>query len=117
MPSQWLQTEDRGGLTLVRFRGSQLHFDTGNTPLIFDELSRLVEEAGRCRLALDFANIAYIFSDPLGKLISLHKRLNSVGGRLILFNLDPEVLDVFRVTLLDSLFDVRPDEQSLGVPD
>jgi anti-sigma B factor antagonist len=115
MPSQWLQTEDRAGLTLVRFHGSEIHFDTWNTPLIFDELNQLLEEAGRCRLALDLSNVVYLFSDPLGKLLALHKRLNLVGGRLILFNLKPEVEDVFRITLLDSLFDIRPDEQSLGV--
>jgi anti-anti-sigma factor len=59
-------------------------------------------------VALDMSNIQYLTSTVLGHLIVLHKRLMMGGGRLSIENVCPAVRDVFRVTLLDQVLDIRP---------
>jgi hypothetical protein len=58
-------------------------------------------------LALDLANIAFIGSTLLGKLIALDARLKSNGGRLELCHVNPEIREVFKVTRLDRLFVIQ----------
>jgi anti-sigma B factor antagonist len=59
-------------------------------------------------VALDMSNIQYLTSTVLGHLIVLHKRLTMGGGKLTIENVRPAVRDVFRVTLLDQVLDIRP---------
>jgi anti-anti-sigma factor len=59
-------------------------------------------------VVLDMSNIQYLTSTVLGHLIVLHKRLTMGGGRLTIENVCPAVRDVFRVTLLDQVLDIRP---------
>ena len=42
-----------------------------------------------------------------GKL-KMHKRLRDRGGRLVVSNLAPKVYEVFEVTRLHTLLDIRP---------
>lgn len=43
----------------------------------------------------------------LAALVFLHLRMNRLGGRLILINLDPVLHEVFEVTQLDKLLELR----------
>ena len=47
-----------------------------------------------------------------GKLIALHKKLQAVGGRLILCNIDAEIFEVFEITRLDKFFNIQKEEQT-----
>lgn len=58
-------------------------------------------------VVLDFGAVEFVGSEDLGALVVLHKRLWGAGGRLALVNVQPEVSNVFSVTRLDTLFDVR----------
>jgi ribosomal protein S21 len=58
------------------------------------------------RLLLDFTNVDYLNSIELGTLITLHKKVEAVGGRLTLFNLSAQVLMMFTITRLDTLLTI-----------
>jgi anti-sigma B factor antagonist len=60
------------------------------------------------RLVIDLGEIPHVSSDVLGKLIRLKKQLHSVGGRLGLENVHPDLVEVFRMTRLDTEFDLAP---------
>src|SRR5580692_901892 len=51
-------------------------------------------------LRLDFACIDSLNSSALGMLVSLHRRVNDAGGHLVLYNLAPDLRDLFRLTRL-----------------
>lgn len=53
-------------------------------------------------LLLDFTHVEYITSEELGILVSLHKTVRTLGGRLTLFNLNAQVFEVFAVTRLQN---------------
>ena len=71
-------------------------------------LSALATDKCDGQVALDLANIQYLTSTVLGHLLGLHKRLAAGGGHLCLENVGPSVRDVFRVTQLDHVLDIRP---------
>lgn len=74
--------------------------------VIATELACLSERLGECHLLLDFTNVEYITSVELGTLVNLHKRMKASGGRLTLFNLNPQVFEVFTITRLEKLLEI-----------
>ena len=61
-------------------------------------------EKGTTKVLVDFAHAGYIDSSGLGVLVSLAKRLRELGGDLRLANLNEDLLTLFELTKLDSLF-------------
>jgi anti-sigma B factor antagonist len=96
-----------GEVTRVSFRGQNVILDEGNTKLLEDELSRLVVDQGRSRLVVDLGNVSYLTSSTLAAFLALHKRLWAMGGRLVLANPQAYVEEVFLITSLDRILDIR----------
>ena len=71
------------------------------------QLFDLTGVLGKRTLRLDFANVEYLQSSVLGKLISLNKKAATNGGRLILANVRDDVYKAFTVTSLDKLFAIE----------
>ena len=71
-----------------------------------------MDEVGRRKLLLNFNNVEYLSSAALGKLITLNKKLQAAGGRLILCNIDPQIYEVFEITKLDRFFNIQKEEQA-----
>ena len=46
----------------------------------------------------------------LGKLITLEKKVKAHGGKLKLSNIRPEIYEVFAITKLNKLFEIKDDE-------
>jgi anti-anti-sigma factor len=75
-----------------------------------DELFALVESEERKTLLLNFSNVEFLSSAALNKLIILDKKVKAVSGKLKLSNLKTEIREVFAITRLDQLFDIKDDE-------
>ena len=58
-------------------------------------------------LVLDFKELSYLASAGLRVLVSAQKKLKAAGGALCLLNVREEVMEVFEVTGLDDVFDIR----------
>jgi anti-anti-sigma factor len=58
-------------------------------------------------LALDLVAVEFLSSTALTRFIRLDRELKGRGGRLTLVNVRPAVRQVFAVTRLDRLLDVR----------
>jgi anti-anti-sigma factor len=71
-------------------------------------LLRLADEPGRLRLRLDLGEVPYLNSEWLGKLVALHKAVRRRGGRLTLVNVAAPLYEIFRITCLHQVLDVRP---------
>lgn len=106
-----LEVEDIGDITVVNFTDRKI-LDEQNIQLIGEQLFSLVDESGRKKILLNFGNVEYLSSAALGKLITLNKKLQSVGGRLILCNIDPQIYEVFEITKLNKLFNIHKEEQA-----
>jgi len=67
----------------------------------------MVDADDRKKIVLDFSNVEYLSSAALGKLITLDKKVKSAKGKLRLCNIRPDIYEVFAITRLNKLFDIR----------
>jgi len=106
-----LEVEDIGDVTVVNFIDRKI-LDEQNIQIIGEQLFGLVDESGRRKLLLNFSNVEYLSSAALGKLITLNKKLQGVGGKLVLCQIDPQIYEVFEITKLDKFFTIVKEEQA-----
>ena len=106
-----LEVEDIGDITVVNFVDKKI-LDEQNIQVIGEQLFSLVDELGRRKIVLNFKNVEFLSSAALGKLITLNKKLQQAGGKLILCNIDPQIYEVFEITKLDKFFKIMKEEQA-----
>jgi anti-sigma B factor antagonist len=106
---QRLNVSEVGDVTVVHFRDQRIIEDLGIQEM-GQELFHLVEAEGRKKLVLNFSSVGFLSSAALGKLITLDKKVKTRGGVLKLCGIRPEIYEVFAITRLDRLFDIKRDE-------
>jgi anti-anti-sigma factor len=65
-------------------------------------------------ITLDFVSVDYLTSLPMSKVLKLHQRLRSGGGRLNLVNLKPLVVHAFKLTRLDKVLNIENQTRPLS---
>jgi anti-sigma B factor antagonist len=98
-----------GSVAVVRFPDPHA-WDEANIQEIGFDLFQLVDEDGRDRLLLNLAQVEFLCSAALGKLITLNRKLKARGGVLKLSNVRPAVYDIFAMTRLNQLFEIHDQE-------
>jgi anti-sigma B factor antagonist len=104
-----LEVSEVGDVTVVRFRDQKIIEDI-NIQELGQELFQLVEVENRKKLLLNFSSVDFLSSAALGKLITLDKKVKAATGVLKFSNIRPEIYEVFAITKLNRLFDIRADE-------
>ena len=104
-----LEVNDVGDISVVHFRDQKIIEDLGIQEL-GQELFNLVEVENRMKLVLNFSAVDFLSSAALGKLITLDKKVKAKKGALRLCNIRPEIYEVFAITRLDRLFQIKDDE-------
>lgn len=98
-----------GEVKVVRFNDRKI-LDAASIVELGDELFGLVERDGSRKLLLNFTEVEFLSSAALNKLIILDKKMKAAGGQLKLSNLRPEIYEIFVITRLTQLFDIREEE-------
>src|SRR5437870_5132563 len=70
-------------------------------------LNRVVEENGAGRLRLDFSQVEYLSGAALGRIVAMSQKVTDAGGELLLRNLGEFPLELFQITRLDRVLNVR----------
>ena len=105
-----LEVVEEGDVTVVNFIDRKI-LDEQNIQKIGEDLFSLVDELGRKKILLNFGNVEYLSSAALGKFITLNKKVQASGGKLILCNIDANIYEVFEITKLNKLFNILKEEQ------
>ena len=108
-PHRRLQLTEVGDVSVVRFVDRKI-LDEANIQELGQELFQLIEEDNRQNLLLNFSSVEFLSSAALGKLITLDKKVKAHSGKLKLSNIRPEIYEVFAITKLNKLFDIKDDE-------
>jgi anti-sigma B factor antagonist len=103
-----LNVTEVGDVTVVRFVDRKI-LDEANIQELGQELFQLVED-NKKNLLLNFANVEFLSSAALGKLIALDKKVKTHTGTLKLSDIRPEIYEVFKITKLNKLFDIKETE-------
>ena len=104
-----LNLSQSGGVTVVTFADSKI-IDEEEIQELGQELYALVERDDRKKLVLNFSNVEFLSSAALGKLISFEKKVRNQKAELVLTNIRPEIYEVFAITKLTKLFQIKDDE-------
>jgi anti-sigma B factor antagonist len=106
---QRLEIDEVGDVSVVHFRDRKI-VEEISIQQLGQELFRLVEADNRDKLLLNFSAVDFLSSAALGKLITLDKKVKAHGGKMKLSNIRPEIYEVFAITKLNRLFDIKDDE-------
>ncbi|MBN2293819.1 MAG: STAS domain-containing protein [Pirellulales bacterium] len=106
---QRIVVNEVGDVSVVRFRDQKI-IDNLNIQEMGRELTSLVEVDKRRKLLLNFSAVEFLSSAALGKLITLDKKVKAAGGDLKLCRIQPEIYEVFAITKLNRLFEIKEDE-------
>ena len=104
-----LKVSEVGDITVIRFADQKI-LDESSIQEMGQELFALVEEQKRKNILLNFTGVEFLSSAALGKLILLERKVKEAQGRLKLCSIRPEIYEVFVITRLNKLFDIRDDE-------
>src|SRR5690349_15786969 len=104
--------EEEGRIT-VRFPANTT-LSEANAEEFSRELAALAEQRDRPHLLVDLGCVTMLTSIILAKFISLNSRVRAAGGRLTLANPTPVVHQVFKVSRLDTILELR--QQAKPIP-
>jgi anti-sigma B factor antagonist len=77
-----------------------------------EQLYEIAENAAKKKILLNFGNVQYCSSTVLGKLVAFKRKVDAVKGKLKLCCIHPDLLVPFKLTGLDKVFEIHPEEQA-----
>jgi len=104
-----IDVSESANVSVVRFKDQKI-IDPEAIQELGQELFDLVEKEDRKKLVLNFSNVEFLSSAALGKLITFEKKSKRRDAELILTNISPEIYQVFAITNLDKLFQIKDSE-------
>ena len=96
---------DDSEITAIRFSESHLS-EEDNIEILGTELFSLVEKYHRDKIILNTEVVEYVTSSVLGKIITLHRKLRRIDGRLVLCGVRNTFADVLRTSRLFDYFEI-----------
>ena len=104
-----LTSYTKDGILTIIFEDARILDETKLEELGRD-LLELLNKTTEERVVLDFRNVKFMSSSMLGKLVQLHKKAAEFKVKMKLCAIDTEIRQVFKITKLDKLFEIEPDE-------
>lgn len=75
-----------------------------------DSLYELVQNQPSPRFAVDLAKVDYLSSSGVALLVGLKRRVETKGGQVVIYHLQPIVRDLLAIMKLDRFFTIGEDE-------
>jgi anti-sigma B factor antagonist len=96
------------GVTIVQLTAKQIT-DEFYIAELGDELNALLDQGDPPDLLVDFGQVEFLSSAALGLLTVLLKHVRQREGRLRLCSIRGPILEAFRITNLDRVFEIYAD--------
>jgi anti-sigma B factor antagonist len=106
-----ISVEYTGNATIMTFTDERI-LEERDIQALQESVMSVVEQAEQINLVLDFRNVRFLSSAVLGLLIRVSKKVYERQGKLRLCNIDPKIYEIFRITRLTKVFDIRKDLES-----
>lgn len=100
-----LQISDDRGVCVVALRHTPV-LDTDAVQALGRNLYTLVEAEKKTRIVLDLSDVRFIASQGLGVLLTMRRKADKAGAKLVLAGVQAELLRVLHITGLDKLLPV-----------
>lgn len=103
-------THQNGEVLVVGFTDSKI-LDSQRIEQVGKELLETVAQATDKKLLLNFRGVSFMSSAMITKLVMLNKKCKSQDVHLKFCEVSPNVMEVFKITKLNKLFDIQSDEE------
>jgi anti-sigma B factor antagonist len=100
---------DSGGIQVVNFDNAGGLNDFRNSALR-DALYELVATNDEPLLAIDLSKVDYLSSSGVAILVGLKRRVETKGGKIVIYHVQPIVRDLLGVMKLDRFFIITENE-------
>ena len=100
------------GVAVVSFPGSMAMFEGDKVQSVGKELAELIDSRKEPKVLLNLSNAHFMSSAMLAHLVKIHRKIQGMKGRLRLCGLRPVIMDAFKVSHFDKIFEIFPDEVS-----
>ncbi|HID24751.1 MAG TPA: STAS domain-containing protein [Planctomycetaceae bacterium] len=100
--------EQVGDASLVRL--SAKRFDAESFDVLTRKLYHMIDREGCRKVVLNLQDVHYLFSESVGLLVGLEKRIKRSGCQLRLCGLRPTVRQTLEISQLHDLFEIHEDE-------
>ena len=101
-----ITVKDSGDVKVYRFSG-RIIYDTEE--VVKKQMDEIIKGKMK-KVVFNLTDLTYINSSGLGLLINVLKQVRAAGGDIKLSNLRPELNELFRITSLNSVFEICADE-------
>jgi anti-sigma B factor antagonist len=100
------------GVAVISFLESASMIEGDRADRLAKELFDLIDEKKFTKVLLNLYNTGYMSSAMLAQLVRLDRKMKGLKGKVRLCALRPPVVDAFRISQFDKLFEIFPDEPS-----
>ena len=105
-----LQSQEIDDILVVLFSDAKI-LDEARIQQIGKELMDMAASAATSgKMVLNFEGVQFMSSAMIGKLVLLNKKAKADKIDLKLCNISPNVLEVFKITRLNKVFDIQTDQ-------
>ncbi len=105
-----ITTSVNGEILVVGFLDSKI-LDSQRIEQVGRELQEVVPQAIHKKLLLNFNGVSFMSSAMITKLVMLNKTCKAQSVNLKFCDVSPNVLEVFKITKLNKLFDIQAEEE------
>ena len=109
-PTKYLSLKEIDGVAVITVLEATALDQGDKMEGLAKELFGLIETKKYKKVLLNLYNAGYISSTMLGHLVRLHRKMQELKGKVRLCCLRPPVMDAFKVSQFDRLFEIFPDE-------
>ncbi|MGZ3391295.1 MAG: STAS domain-containing protein, partial [Isosphaeraceae bacterium] len=106
----FLTVKEVDGVAVITFLETASMIEADKVDSLAKELFGLIETKKYKKILLNLYNAGYMSSAMLAQVVRLHRKMQDVKGKVRLCCLRPPVMDAFKVSQFDRLFEIFPDE-------
>jgi len=100
---QWIEQ----GVTIALLAG-EINIDT--VEVLEKTFNGFISEGTR-KVVLNFSDVDYIDSMGMASIVKFLRTINDVGGKVVLSNVSVKIMSIFRITKVDTVFDIFDQEE------
>lgn len=111
-----LKVEFHGSVVIATLTDEKI-LDESQLKALEGSFMPLIMQTPSIQLIVDFSSVQFLTSAVLGLLIRISKKVYETQGKFRLCSINPKILEVFRITRLDKIFEIFPtvDEAQIGL--
>ena len=103
-----ITSHSQDGTLTIEFSDARIT-DDAHLKRVFEDLTQRLNKTDEKQVVLDFGIVEFMASSMLGKLVQISKKCKEYRVKLKLCSISPEILEVFKITKLNKVFDIQPD--------